>query len=241
MAETAKAFAPANLFAAQDASKHLYADRILTATRAFYWVWPIKKFIPAYQVHKGRSYQYEGQVILERAEQSDPRFKEGPAESLRQEQTRVVQDLQDMYQNPELISVTASRRYKRRARRTRNNIVVSSEAFGAMGTYRIPGGARDDTGMPLSITTVITASTSQERPPMHPIIEPRAPASEGHLLPRLEGPKTDPTPAVQDTIAWQLAQLSIPQEVPEESAALPEGSDDEPLCPGPSSAVPVAA
>ncbi len=122
--------------------KHLYADRILTATRAFYWVWPIKKFIPAYQVHKGRSYQHEGQVILERAEQSDPRFKEGPAESLRQEQTRfvhnldtmkyrlpppsdsVVQDLQDMYQNPELISVTASRRYKRRARRTRNNIVV---------------------------------------------------------------------------------------------------------------------
>ncbi|RDX54902.1 hypothetical protein OH76DRAFT_847764 [Lentinus brumalis] len=153
--------------------------------------------------------------------------------------TRVVQDLQDMYQNPELISVTASRRYKRRARRTRNNIVVSSEAFGAMGTYRIPGGARDDTGMreyALGPTDRIG-----ERPPMHPIIEPRAPASEGHLLPRLEVPKTDPAPAVQNTIAWQLAQLSIPQEVPEESAALPEGSDDEPLCPGPSSAVPVAA
>ncbi len=62
-------------------------------------------------------------------------------------------------------------------------------------------------------------------------------------VPRLEHPKsqTDRDPALEGTIAWRLAQLSIIKEDPEESTLLPEGRENEPICPGPSIAVPVAA
>ncbi|TFK83403.1 hypothetical protein K466DRAFT_655250 [Polyporus arcularius HHB13444] len=243
MAQTAKAVAPAELFAVGDASKHLYADRLLTAKPAPHWIWPIKKIIAAYQTQKIIKYQKEGEDMLQKAEESIAEFREGPAVALRQEHARVASDFQEMYQNPDELTAPALRRKKHHARRSRNNIKISSEAFGARGTYRVLGGARDDNGMPSSIATVTTRSSPQDSLPKHPIIEPRAPAPEAHLLSRLERPdsETNRNPGLEGTIAWRLAQLSIVKEDPEESTSLPEGRESEPLCPGPSIAVPVAA
>ncbi|KAI0709595.1 hypothetical protein C8T65DRAFT_739954 [Cerioporus squamosus] len=242
MAQTAKADVPADIFAVRDISKHLNADRVLTATPAPYWVWPFKKWITAYQVHKGRSYQQEGNSVLKRAEANSDAFREGPAEALREEHSYVVQDLQDMYQNPDRISKTASRRYKRRARNNRNHIVISTEAFEARGTYCIAVGAKDDTGMPSSITSLTTTSTSLQPPPRHDSVEPRVLSQQEHLFLGPDLQVTEPSAALKNTLEWAVAQLNIVKEVPEESAAsLPEGPDDELLGPGPSGAIPVAA
>ncbi|RPD78661.1 hypothetical protein L226DRAFT_610528 [Lentinus tigrinus ALCF2SS1-7] len=212
MAQTAQTRASTTLFATGDLSKLLRVDRVLTASPAPYWVWPFKNWIPAYQAQKGRVYQHEGLNILQKAEESSDEFREGPAQALRQDHAFVVDDLKEMCQNPETVSASALRRYKRRARRSRNNIVISSEAFLARKTCCIAVGAKDDTGMPTSVTSVTTINLP---PPRHDILEPKvlslvAPSRTVPVSLVLSDAVPSPTP--ENTVTITRAQLASVQE-----------------------------